>query len=98
MSNLKFYFLVIKLFLKGIKVDDIQKLIEEYKLKKLMLDFRTNALLFGFDTSVYTDEEIFQMVGDASNQISQIGVTAEEAAKAFNTLAISMQNSNFSHE
>lgn len=89
-NNLKIYFIVIKLFLKGNRISEINKIIEEYKYKIMMLEFRSNSLLFGFDINNYTDEEILEMVSDAGKQIAGFGVTAQEATDAFSNLSKSM--------
>jgi len=83
MENIKFYFIIIKLFLKGFSVSEIQKVIEDYKYKTMMLEFRSNALCFGFDTSTYSDDELLKSAGIASKEIAKCGVTAEELTKAF---------------
>lgn len=93
-NNLKFYFIIIKLFLKGNSITSIQKTIELYKHKIMMLEFRTNALFFGFDVNNYTDEEILQMVSDAGKQMAGCGVTCQEATDAFNNLSKEMVEYN----
>lgn len=90
MNNLKFYFIITKLFLKGWKISNIQKVIDDYKLKTIILEFRTNALCFGFDTSNYSDGELLKSANVASKEISKFGLTADEATKALNTLSKSM--------
>lgn len=82
-NKLRFYFFVAKLFLKGNKICYIKEVIEEYKFKTIMLEFRSNALLFGFESYNYTDEEIIEMVNTASKQLSQCGVSAYEAGVRF---------------
>lgn len=89
-TTLKFYFLIFKLFLKGNSITSIQKIIEEYKYKIMMLEFRSNALLFGFDVNNYSDEEILEMVSHAGNQISSCGITIQEASEAFNNISKEM--------
>lgn len=93
-NNIKFYFLIFKLFLKGKSITSIQTIIEEYKHKIMMLEFRSTALLFGFDVNNYTDEEILEMVSDAGKQMSGCGVTFQEATDAFNNLSKAMAEYN----
>jgi len=89
-NSLKFYFLVFKLFLKGFSISEIQKVIEDYKHKTMMLEFRTNALLFGFDVDNYSDEEIIEMVNTAGKEIAKCGITGYEAGVALSQLQRSM--------
>jgi len=89
-NTLKFYFLVFKLFLKGNRISDINKIIEEYKYKIMMLEFRSNALLFGFDVNNYTDEEIIEMVNTAGKEIAKCGISVKEAGDALSQLSRSM--------
>jgi len=90
MNNLKFYFIIIKLFLKGFRISEIQKIIDDYKYKTMMLEFRSNALLFGFDVNNYTDQEIIEMTNKASKEIAKCGVSGHEAGVAFRQLQQSM--------
>jgi hypothetical protein len=90
MRNLKFCFIIIKLFLKGNSVSSIQKVIEDYKFKTMMLEFRTNALLFGFDTLNYSDDELLKSVNLASKELAKCGLSVEEVGIAFNSLSRSM--------
>ena len=85
-NNLKFYFLIFKLFLIGYSVSSIRKIIEDYKHKIIMLEFRQIALCFGFDVNNYTDEEILEMVSDTGKQMAGCSVTFQEATDAFNNL------------
>lgn len=59
-----------------------------------MLEFRSNALLFGFDVDNYTDEEILEMVSDAGKKMSSCGVTVQEATEAFNNVSKAMAEYN----
>lgn len=93
-NNIKFYFIVFKLFLKGYSITSVRKIIEEYKHKIMMLEFRSNALLFGFDINNYSDEEIIEMVSDAGKQMSGCGVTFQEATDAFNNVSKAMAEYN----
>lgn len=56
----------------------------------MMLEFRSNALCFGIDTSNYSDDELLQSAKLASKEILKFGVSADEASKALNTLSRSM--------
>ena len=92
MNILKFYFVIFKLFLKGYSTSNVQKIIEDYKNKTMMLEFRTTALLFGMDTSLYSDEEIKQMVIKTSLKISKAGMSASEAGEALSRLCLGAAN------
>lgn len=59
---------------------------EQEKLK--MLEFRSLALLFGFDISDMSDEEIIEGVTNAAKKISKVGLSASEAAEAFRRMAL----------
>lgn len=87
MSKLKLY---LKVALLAIKGKSIKEIIEKYKYKTMMLEFRSNALLFGFDANNYTDEEIIEMVNSAGKEISKAGLTGYEAGIAFRRLHKSM--------
>lgn len=89
-TNLKFYLLVIKLFLKGNSIIYIGKVIKEYKYKIMMLEFRSNALLFGFDVNNYSDEEIIEMTNNAGKEIAKCGISGYEAGVAFSALSKSL--------
>lgn len=89
-NNIKFYFIVFILFLKGKSITSIRKIIEDYKHKIIMLEFRSSALLFGFDINNYTDEEILEMISNAGKQIADCSLTFQEASEAFNNISKSM--------
>lgn len=83
MSKLKLYLRVALLVIKG---KSIKEIIEKYKYKTMMLEFRSNAVLFGFDINNYSDEEIIQMVNSAGKEFSKAGLTGYEAGIAFRRL------------
>lgn len=60
--------------------------------KLTMLEFRSLALLFGFDVSNMSDEEIKEGVVRASKAMSMGGVTAYEAGIALRNMALSAKS------
>lgn len=84
------YYCLVKLILKGRSINSIRKIIEDYKLKTVIVNYRTECLFWGFDLSKYTDEEILKMTADAAKQISNVGLTAEEASNSLKILGQSM--------
>jgi len=53
---------------------------------------RAEFIFFGHDISDMTDEEIKEGIKNIANKIGQFGATAEEAAKAFRVLSITVEN------
>ena len=53
-----------------------------------MLEFRSLALLFGFDISDRSDAEIKESVNKAAKEMSKVGLSASEAGEALRKLVL----------
>lgn len=62
--------------------------------KLILLEFRSTALLFGFDISDMTDEEIKEAVLRTAQDFSKAGVSAAEAGAALASLAQAVNEIN----
>ena len=56
--------------------------------KLVMLEFRSLALLFGFDISDMSDAEIKESVNKAAKEMSKVGLSASEAGEALRKLVL----------
>jgi hypothetical protein len=56
--------------------------------KLIMLEFRSLALLFGFDISDMSDEEIKEGVTHAAKEMSKVGMSASEAGEALRRMVL----------
>ena len=56
--------------------------------KLIMVEFRSLASLFGFDTSDMSDEEIKEGVTHAAKEMSKAGVSASEAGEALRRMVL----------
>lgn len=56
--------------------------------KLIMLEFRSLALLFGFDISDMSDEEIKEGVTNAAKEMSKAGLSASEAGEALRRIIL----------
>ena len=54
----------------------------------VMLEFRSLALLFGFDISDMSDAEIKESVNKAAKEMSKVGLSASEAGEALRKLVL----------
>lgn len=52
-----------------------------------MARFRTELSLWGYDTSEITDEEIKEGISKMGEMVTQLGMTTDEVAEAFKSLA-----------
>jgi len=63
-----------------------RKKTEADRYKKLLLDIRSLAQIFGIDITKYSDEEIENCLIEAGRSMSQLGCSAAEVHEAFKSL------------